>query len=98
MTTSMPVPSPEVRHEPGQHRFVISVDGVDGVLGYHSQDKLMAISHTDVPAAIGGRGIAGQLVRAAFEHARSEGWSVRPDCSYAAAWVKRHPEYASLLG
>ena len=96
-TASIPVPSPDVRHDAGQHRFVISVDGIEGVLGYHNEGRLMVISHTDVPAVIGGRGVAGQLVRAAFEHARNEGWTVRPDCSYAAAWVKKHPEYASLL-
>jgi len=43
-----------------------------------------------------GRGIAGQLTRAAFEHAKAQGWTVRPECSYAAAWAERHPEYSDL--
>ncbi len=97
MATPPTTPQPSARHEPGQHRFVVSVDDTDGVLDYLSQDRLMVITHTEVPAVIGGRGVAGQLVRAAFEHARALGWSVRPDCSYAAAWVQRHPEYASLV-
>jgi predicted GNAT family acetyltransferase len=91
-------PTIDIQHQAELQRFVAAVDGAEGVLGYHNEGRLMVISHTDVPAAIGGRGIAGQLVQAALEHARSEGWTVRPDCSYAAAWVKRHPEYASLLG
>ena len=47
--------------------------------------------------AVGGRGIAGQLVAAAFHHAREQGWKVRPLCEYAAGWVRRHPEQADLL-
>jgi len=33
-----------------------------------------------------------------MEAARAEGWQVVPACSYAAAWVQRHPEYHDLLG
>ena len=47
---------------------------------------------------VGGRGIAGALTRAAFEHARVQDLHVRPACSYAAGWVDRHPEYGDLLG
>ncbi|MCE7901584.1 MAG: N-acetyltransferase, partial [Gammaproteobacteria bacterium PRO9] len=31
-----------------------------------------------------------------LEFARSQGWKVRPVCSYAVAWMNRHPEYAGL--
>jgi predicted GNAT family acetyltransferase len=47
---------------------------------------------------VGGRGIASALVQAAMEVARAEGWKVVPACSYAAAWMRRHPEYRDLLG
>jgi predicted GNAT family acetyltransferase len=49
-----------------------------------------------VPAAIGGRGIAGRLVRAALEHARAAGLKVVPRCSYVADYLDKHPEYADL--
>ena len=45
---------------------------------------------------IGGRGIAGQLVRAALEFARGQGLKVRPECSYADAWMRKHPDYDTL--
>jgi predicted GNAT family acetyltransferase len=32
-----------------------------------------------------------------MDTARSEGWKVVPACSYAAAWMQRHPDYADLL-
>ena len=52
--------------------------------------------HTIVPAAIGGRGIASDLVQHAFDYARAEGLRVAPLCSYAEVWLRRHPDYADL--
>lgn len=85
-----------VRNEAAS-RFQTLVDGALCVLEYQLRDGVMTITHTGVPAAVGGRGIAAALTVAAFDTARREGWRVVPACSYAAAWVARHPQYADLL-
>ena len=77
--------------------FSLETEGHRGVLDYILEGDRMRITHTLVPDALRGRGIAGQLVRAAFDQARSEGWRVVTQCAYAAAWVERHPEYADLV-
>lgn len=59
--------------------------------------RVMTIVHTGVPPSVGGRGIAGALVQAAFDAARAAGWKVRPTCSYSSAWLARHPAYQDLL-
>lgn len=87
----------DIRHDTDEQRFFTTVDGHEAEVTYEIEDGAMAITHTIVPEAIGGRGIAGDLNRAAFEHARRAGLGVRPLCSYAAAWAKRHAEYADLL-
>lgn len=86
-----------VLHHAAERRFEAIVDGTRCVLEYRLHDEVMSIDHTEVPAAVGGRGIAGDLVRAAFETARRSGWRVLPNCSYAAAWVERHPEFRDLV-
>jgi predicted GNAT family acetyltransferase len=86
-----------VQHQSQNERFVVNVDGTQAEASYRLEDGVMAITHTSVPEAIGGRGIAGDLVRAAFDFARAEGLKVRPLCSYAEAWSRRHAEYADLL-
>lgn len=86
-----------IRHEPQARRFIVTVDSQEAFLEYQTEGPVMTIVHTVVPPAIGGRGIGGQLVRAAFEYARSVGWKVRPTCSYAATYARRHPELAPLL-
>jgi predicted GNAT family acetyltransferase len=88
----------DIRHEASERRFVATVDGVPAMLDYRLEGQCMVITHTNVPGTIGGRGVAAALTQFAFEHARREGWQVRPACSYAAGWAERHPEFSQLLG
>lgn len=87
----------DVVHHAVESRFEAIVDDARCVLEYQLRDGVMSIDHTEVPPAVGGRGIAGDLVRTAFDTARREGWRVAPNCSYAAAWVERHAEYRELV-
>jgi predicted GNAT family acetyltransferase len=79
-----------VEHNPTTRRFSTEVDGLTAVLDYQLADGVMTITHTGVPAAIGGRGIAAELMRAALKIARAADWTVDPACSYAAAYMRRH--------
>ena len=85
-----------IKHEPGKG-FSADVDGHRIRLDYGLSGGVLTITHTEVPYALRGRGLAGQLVRAAFEHARQAGLTVVPRCSYAAEWSARHPEYADIV-
>ena len=87
-----------VQHDAANQRFTTTVDGHAAELAYQLTDGRMVITHTGVPSAIEGRGVASDLVRAAFEQAREQHWSVRPACAYAAAWAERHPEFNQQLG
>lgn len=80
-----------ITHHAIPGRFVAEVDGHTANLDYEMADGVMHITHTRVPEAIGGRGIAGRLVEAALHHARAEGWKVRLLCDYARGWAARHP-------
>jgi len=80
-----------------QQRFQWTEDGALSVLDYELSGNVMTITHTGVPPAVGGRGIAADLTRHALDTARSRGWKVRPLCSYAAVYIKRHPQYQDLV-
>ena len=86
----------DIAHRSERRRFVTEVDGHEAYVEYEIEGGAMIITHTIVPAAIGGRGIAGQLVRAALDYVRSEGLKVVPRCSYADTWMHRHPDYDAL--
>ncbi len=85
-----------IQHDANAHRFNTVVDGVTGYVEYEMTGDVMTITHTVVPSAIGGRGIAGAVVKAALDHARGEGWNVVPQCSYADTWMRKHPDYETL--
>lgn len=88
-------------HDFAAMRFDTTVDGAHCLLDYTLAngvaDCVMTITHTSVPESVGGRGIASNLMEAAMDAARGEGWKVIPACSYADAWIRRHADYQNLL-
>ena len=87
----------EVRHNEKAHRFEALLDGQLARADYRLEGDVMRIFHTEVPFAFEGRGIAARLVKAAFEHARENGFKVLPACSYVRDYMRRHPDTQALL-
>jgi uncharacterized protein len=85
-----------VVHNAAQSRFEAVIDGLLCVAEYHTRGNVMVMTHTVVPQALEGRGIAGALVRVAIAHARQHGLRIEPQCSYVAAYMQRHPETHDL--
>jgi predicted GNAT family acetyltransferase len=81
-----------IDHDQSARQFTTEVDGSRAQLDYTLAGGVMTITHTRVPPAIGGRGIAAELMGAALSAARTAGWSVNPACSYAAAYLAKHPQ------
>ncbi|HEX3950478.1 MAG TPA: GNAT family N-acetyltransferase [Steroidobacteraceae bacterium] len=78
-----------ISHDQGARQFTTEVDGHRAELDYTVADGVMTITHTGVPAPVGGRGIAAELMRAALNVAGERGWSINPACSYAAAYMRK---------
>ena len=98
-----PTALPPVQHDAQQQRFWVDVDGHRCVCDYRLKDdaaqrpRVMAITHTGVPAKVGGRGIAAALVAAALRWAREHDLKVDPVCSYVAVYMRRHRDTQDLL-
>ena len=90
--------SVERESDAGGGRYVIHVDGDEAEMTYSKvgNDKI-AISHTYVPPALRGTGLAEALVRRGIEDARKEGVKILPYCSYVRAEFRRHPEWSDVL-
>ena len=86
-----------VTDEVDGHRFVYRDDGAEAKLVYRSGDGRLDLLHTEVPDHLGGRGIAGQLVRAAVDRAAASGETVVPTCPYARKWLQDHPDDAARI-
>lgn len=73
-------------------RFLVEEDGAEAELVYRNPGRRLVLVHTEVPEALGGRGIGGRLVAAAVERARREGLVLVPVCPYARQWLEKHVE------
>ena len=88
----------DVRHNEEKSQFETTVDGKVAVAAYDLEDpNRIVFTHTDVPDALAGRGIAGEIVKFGLDYARKQKLTVVPQCSYVEAYIKRHPEYQDLL-
>jgi predicted GNAT family acetyltransferase len=87
----------QIEHLPEHGRFQARVDDRLCVADYRLADGVLTVTHTEVPPALQGRGIAGALIQALLDHAGAQRLKVRPLCSYARAYMRRHPESAALL-
>lgn len=83
----------DIRHFPENKRFETTVDGFTAFVTYRLENNSLDIVHTIVPRPIEGRGIAGELVRAAYDFAIENGMHCRATCPYAVVWLQRHPTY-----
>jgi predicted GNAT family acetyltransferase len=81
----------QINHDSRAHRLSVELEGQTGLLDYELAGNVMSITHTRVPSPIGGRGVAAELMRSALDLAAANGWTVKPVCSYAVAYMKKHP-------
>ena len=87
-----------VRDNAERHRFELDADGHVAFSNYRRDGAILTVLHTEVPAALNGRGIGSALVRGLLETARAQGLKIRPLCPFVSAYIGKHPEYADLLG
>lgn len=72
-------------------KYIAHLEGEDakGTLEWEPGDEVdgkevRIATHTLVPEAIGGRGVAAELVERLVSDARKQDFMIRPDCSYVA--------------
>jgi predicted GNAT family acetyltransferase len=90
-------PAYTVSHNAAAQRFETTVDGHLALAEYRmTQPTVMRLTHTEVPQALEGRGIAGALARFAMAHAREHRLKIDPQCPYMRAYMEKHPETHDL--
>lgn len=83
----------KVTHYPTRQCFEIELENMTAYAEYRLTDNSLDIIHTFVPSALEGKGIASALTEAAYDYAKANHLKPEGTCSYAAVWLKRHPEY-----
>jgi predicted GNAT family acetyltransferase len=86
----------EVTHNEPENRFEVWIEGYLSKLDYIRDGKNFVIAHVGVCPEFRGQGIAGKIVQTSLEYAKENSLRVIPMCSYAAAYIRRNPQYADL--
>ena len=87
----------EIIDRPDASELVFELEGHKAHIEYRIHNGKLIIVHTEVPEALGGRGLAGALVGAALDKAEAEGLTIWPWCPYARSWLQKHPEEAGRV-
>jgi predicted GNAT family acetyltransferase len=87
----------ELTDNASRSRYEMVVDGVTAYVTYARHGDRLTLVHTEVPKALGGRGVGSSLATAVLEHVRSRGLRVAVECEFLEAFIKRHREFADLV-
>ena len=87
-----------VTDAPEARRYEAHLDGeLAGFLAYARDDERIALVHTEVDPAFGGKGVGSVLAQAALDAARADGIRVLALCPFVVRWVGKHPEYGDIV-
>lgn len=89
--------SDAIRDNAERHRYEVTVDGHVAHADYRIEGDVITFTHTIVPPALEGQGIASRLIRHALTEARGRGFRVVPQCPFVSAYIRKHPEWVDLL-
>ena len=86
-----------VTNNTDRNRFEMETPAGLAIADYRLSDGTMTIFHTEVPAALRGRGYGARLVKGALLQVRELGLKVVPQCWFVREFVDRNPEFADVL-
>jgi predicted GNAT family acetyltransferase len=87
----------EVVDNRDRSRFELEEQGLVAFADYRLDGERLVLPHVEAPPALRGTGTAGRLMTGLLDQARARGLKVAPLCPYAAAFIRRHPEYQDLV-
>ena len=94
--TQLDLDALEIIHNEAEKRFEVWIEGNLSKLDYIRDGRNFVITHVGVHPELRGQGVAGKITQAGLEYARANSLRVIPMCSYAAAYIRRNPQYADL--
>lgn len=80
-----------------RNRYELTVEGHTAFAAYKIDGDVITFTHTVVPPALEGRGIASRLILFALTDVRNRGMTLIAQCPFVAAYIRKHPEWADLL-
>ena len=87
---------PEIVDNAALHRYELRGEDTAFVLYTRGENSLRLV-HTEVPAALQGRGVGSTLVGGVLRMAQQQGLTVIPSCPFVSDYLRRHREYLPII-
>ena len=87
----------KVTRNAAENRYELKVGGEVAIAAYREEGDVVTFTHTEVPQALEGRGVASRLIAGALEDVRRRDLTIVPECRFVSTYVQRHSEAQGLL-
>lgn len=84
-------------HQKEEQRFDYVLEQGTAFVEYRLLGEVYDLYHVRVPESLRGQGVAGKMMQAVLEFIKAEKGQIRATCSYAQAYLEKHPEYQDLV-
>lgn len=87
---------PVVKNEE-KERFEIEINGLFAFIDYKETSENIALVHTEVEPGLEGTGAAAAVVEKTLNFIKNSGKKLLPYCPYVFGYIKKHPEWKSIV-
>ena len=80
-----------------EHKFEMVIEGQQAFIDYRQTGKKVYLVHTEVPPAIGEKGVGKALVEKTFTHLEKHQLQLVPLCGFVRYYLQKHPDWNKLV-
>jgi len=84
-------------HNENENKYEYHIDGHIAYITYDDQNGNMHLTHTIVPDALAGKGLARTLLEDVLEVIKKDGKKAVAQCSYIVKYQEKHPEASDIF-
>ncbi len=87
----------ELIHNTNECKYEYHIDGYVAYITYDDQDGNMHLTHTIVPDALAGKGLAKMLLEDVLSEIEKAGKKAVAQCSYIVKYQEKNPDKADIF-
>jgi predicted GNAT family acetyltransferase len=84
-------------HNEAESKYEYHIDGHIAYITYDDQNGNMHLTHTIVPDALAGKGLARTLLEDVLAEIKKDGKKAVAQCSYIVKYQEKHPEASDIF-
>ncbi|WP_432672076.1 GNAT family N-acetyltransferase [Flavobacterium sp. SM2513] len=88
----------QVKVNSEKNRFELEVESSLAIIDFQKiEPNILDLIHTEVPAALSGKGVGSKLVSGALQYCKDNNLQIIPSCSFVESYIEKHLEWKELV-